>query len=134
MDLRLLEKEERRRKEVSWKPFRHAVMEKLDELDRKLNGIIALVNQGFALVTASQQREEHDMSVLSDKIAGLNTELDAAIARVQQTVDGLKAQIAALQAQVDAGTATQADLDALDAAKAKLAALDPTNPTVLPTK
>jgi hypothetical protein len=71
------------------------------------------------------------MSVLSDKISSAQTEADAAKARVVQTVDGLKAQIAALQAQVDAGTATQADLDNLDILKATVAAIDPTNPAVL---
>lgn len=76
--------------------------------------------------------ERHFMSALSDKIAEVNKTADEAIARVQGDVTALTAQIADLQAKVDAGGATQADMDALDQLEGKLAALDPTKPEVLP--
>ncbi len=72
------------------------------------------------------------MSVLSDAIAAANASADAAVARVQTDVQSLKDQIAALQAQIDAGGSTPADLTNLAALQAKLDALDPTVPAVLP--
>jgi uncharacterized protein YlxW (UPF0749 family) len=60
----------------------------------------------------------------------LNTELDAATARIQEDVKNYEDRIAALQASQ--GTLTAAQEQALEDLKAKLAAIDPTNPNVLP--
>ena len=79
------------------------------------------------------QLEDKIMSQLSDAIAAANTSADRAIDRVQQDVTSLQARIDALQAQVDAGGATQADMDAIAALQAKLDALDPTKEETLPT-
>jgi phage-related minor tail protein len=86
-----------------------------------------------ALAPLLDALKEQIVSQISDAIARLNTSLDAAVTRVTTDVAALKAQIADLQAKVDAGGATQADLDALAAAQAKLEALDPTSPATLPT-
>jgi hypothetical protein len=72
------------------------------------------------------------MSALSDAIAAASSSADAAIARVQTDLTALAAQIADLQSQIAAGTATPADLAALADLKAKYDALDPTSPAVLP--
>jgi phage host-nuclease inhibitor protein Gam len=62
------------------------------------------------------------MSELSDKIAAVNASLDAAVARIT-------ADIAALQAKIDAGTVTADELTALDALKARVDGIDvPTPP------
>lgn len=86
-----------------------------------------------AVMAYLQQMEARIVSALSDKITAVTASTDAAISRVQADVTNLKSEIAALQAQVDAGGASQADLDALDALKAKLDALDPATPAVLPS-
>ena len=81
----------------------------------------------------SQSAKDWIMSQLSDAIAKVSASADAAVARVQTDVQGLKDQIAALQAQIDAGGASPADLQALSDLQAKLDALDPTTPATLPT-
>lgn len=78
------------------------------------------------------QLEERIMSALSDAIAAATQSADQAIARVQEDVSALGQKIADLQAQVDAGLATQEDLDNLAALTAKFNALDPVKPDTLP--
>jgi hypothetical protein len=85
-----------------------------------------------ALLMQLHEEEMTAMTVLSDKIAALGASLDAALARVDEDVKALQAQVAALQALIDQGVATPADIAALEAAQAKLDALDPTKPDTLP--
>lgn len=105
----------------------HSLTTRLDQLRGAIQREQAHLDQSI--------RAEGDkiMSALSDKIAVVGTAVDDAATRVQTDVASLKAQIAALQAQVDAGGASQADLDALDALKTKLDQIDPATPTTLPT-
>jgi hypothetical protein len=79
-----------------------------------------------------QALEEKIMSQITDKVAEINVSLDAALVRVQEDVDALKAQVADLEAKVAGGVATPEDLAVLDALKARIDALDPTSPAVLP--
>ena len=72
------------------------------------------------------------MSVLTDKLAEVRTELTAALARVQEDVDTLKARVVELEALVAKGVATDEDMAELESIRAELAALDPTKPDVLP--
>ena len=72
------------------------------------------------------------MSLLSDKIAELNTSVDAAVQRVQDDVTAFGVKIADLEAKVAAGSASPAEIQALDDLKAKIDAIDPTKPEVLP--
>jgi hypothetical protein len=72
------------------------------------------------------------VSQLSDSIAAASKSADDAIARVQADVTTLTEKVAALQAQVDQGTASPADIQALSDLKTKLDALDPTKPDVIP--
>lgn len=85
------------------------------------------------LAALLQALEERIVSKLTDKITAVGASADAAIARVATDVTTLHAKVDELQAEVDAGAASQAELDALDALKAKLDALDPTNPVTIPT-
>ncbi len=71
------------------------------------------------------------MSAISDAIAAVNASADAEIARVGAKEDALRQQVIDLQAQIDAGTASQADIDALAAVKAKLDVIDLDNPATL---
>ena len=63
----------------------------------------------------------------------LTSAIDATTARVQQDVKALNDQIAALQAQVDAGSNDPVLIQALSDAKSKLDAIDPTSSTTLAT-
>jgi cob(I)alamin adenosyltransferase len=91
-----------------------------------------LVLTGTMDITALMERI---MSVLSDKLAELDTHLTTAETRVSATNAGLKQQItdlqsqlAALQAQVAAGEATPADLAKIDELESRLDALDQASP------
>lgn len=64
------------------------------------------------------------VSELTDAIKAASDAADAAIARVAQDVEYLKAQIADLSAKV-AAAPTPEDIAALAALKTKLAAIDP---------
>jgi len=86
-------------------------------------------------ITSSQQldRMEHTMSVISDKLDAVEAAIGAATTRVQNDIATLQAQIADLQAKVDAGSATPEELARLDALRASVDAIDPTNPATLAT-
>lgn len=73
------------------------------------------------------------MSQISDAIAAVSTAVDSATSRVQTDVANFNQQIATLQAQVDAGTASPADIQALADLVTRVNAIDPANPQVLPT-
>lgn len=83
-------------------------------------------------VSLSPTLEKLLMSVFSDLATQLETEIDAATARVQKDVAGLKQQIADLQAKIDAGVATPEEIARFQAAVTAVKAIDPTDPTVLP--
>jgi hypothetical protein len=87
---------------------------------------------GFALSAIQQQvsKGEQLMSVISDKLASLQTSADAATTRVTADIQALRDQIAAL----NTNAATPEDLAKIDALQAQLDALDPTNPAVLASK
>ena len=118
----------------------HDIHRKLDRIARQLDiltdlGVLivrGLNTQNAQIIAAVQQEGTVIMSALSDAIADVGTSVDAAATRVQTDVAGLKQQIADLEAQVAAGTATQADLDALAALKVKVDQIDPATATTLP--
>jgi hypothetical protein len=72
------------------------------------------------------------MSILGDAIAKVTASVDAATARVQADMVGLRDQIAKLQALVDSGGASAADMQALADLQAKADAIDPTVAATLP--
>jgi hypothetical protein len=72
------------------------------------------------------------MSAISDKIAAIKSSLDAAVVRVTEDVATQTAEIARLQALVDAGGATPEDLANLEALKTELDGLDPIKPVAVP--
>jgi len=99
----------------------------------KLSEVIELIGYLHDDLKTLSRKVEHHMSAFSDKIAELAAAISAETTQVQTSVAGLKAQIAELQAKVDAGLATPEDIAALDAAIAGVKAIDPTDPTTIPT-
>jgi hypothetical protein len=77
-------------------------------------------------------QKEEIMSILTEKLAELNSSFDAALARVQDDVDTLNAEVAELKIKIENGTATPDEIAALDTLRARIDALDPTSPTTLP--
>jgi uncharacterized protein YPO0396 len=71
------------------------------------------------------QLGESIVGQLTEKLTEVEASVDAALTRVQEDVAGLQAQIAELQAKVDAGLATPEDIETLNRIKAKADALDP---------
>jgi outer membrane murein-binding lipoprotein Lpp len=71
---------------------------------------------------------EAEMSRLSGKIDELASSTDAALGRVQEDVDALRAKVAELEGNVT----TDADIARIDELKAKIDALDPVKPDTLP--
>jgi phage shock protein A len=68
------------------------------------------------------------MADIQAALDSLESKVDSATTRVTTDVESMKAKIADLQAQVDAGTATPAQVDQLARLQAKVDAIDPTNP------
>jgi cob(I)alamin adenosyltransferase len=89
-----------------------------------------LVLNGTMDITALMERI---MSVLSDKLAELDTHLTTAETRVSADLADLKQKLADLQAQVAAGGATQADLDKIAELESRIDALDQAAPPSPPT-
>jgi chromosome segregation ATPase len=77
------------------------------------------------------KKVERIVTKLTDSLDEFEAELDQEIARVNTSTDAFNARIAELQAQVDAGGATQAVIDQLDRMKAKAAAVNPKLPDVI---
>jgi hypothetical protein len=94
--------------------------------------VVAKLNWLTTLVNALGARLEEHMSVISEKLAVLRTEMYAAKDRILEDTANYEARIAALQKQVDEGTATAADIALLDELTELQKGLDPTNPNVLP--
>lgn len=77
-------------------------------------------------------QEQKLMSILTEKLAELNSSFDAALARVQEDVDALNAEVADLKVKVENGTATPDEIAAIDTLRARIDALDPNKPATLP--
>lgn len=102
------------------------------DVNLNLNLTVNVPFQTAVFTTLFNQFQEVIMSLLSDKIAELNTSVDAAVQRVQDDVTAFGVKIADLEAKVAAGSASPAEIQALDDLKAKIDAIDPTKPEVLP--
>lgn len=88
-------------------------------------GKLTLLVEFPQLPTLLKFLEQH-MSALGDKIAELSGKVDAAVARAAADHKALTDQIAALQAQIDAGNNDPALVQQLTDLEAKVDALDPT--------
>ncbi len=73
------------------------------------------------------------MSQVIDDLNALDADVDTFLSNTAANVAKWTAQVAALQAQIDAGNNDPAVLALVASIKAKIDAANPTNPTVLPT-
>lgn len=93
--------------------------------------VIRHVDGLFDMIETLVRQGRFLMALLDDKIDAAKASADEALARSQSVTATLRAQVADLQAQVDAGGATPERIAKLEALKATLDAIDPTNPATV---
>lgn len=93
--------------------------------------LVAILHRFDRLEALIRQEGDVIMAKIDDAVAAVDDSIDAETVRITAKQNDLAAQIAALQAQVDAGGASQATLDRLAAMKVKLDAINPATPTTV---